>query len=63
MKLHGVFEKGELVRELTFAKLANGLKGSGMIIFKHKEEYVIVKNVEQLARVKTYRNPHHMSNC
>lgn len=32
-------------------------------ITKHKEEYVINKDGEQLAKVKTYRNPYHLSNC
>src|SRR5699024_5575086 len=34
-----------------------------MNITKHKEEYVVEKDGEQLAKIKTYRNPYHLSNC
>lgn len=34
-----------------------------MNITKHKEEYVVEKDGEQLAKIETYRNPYHLSNC
>lgn len=34
-----------------------------MNITKHKEEYVVEKDGKQLAKIETYRNPYHFSNC